>query len=56
MSEDDLESNPVSGLRLLWGRRIHLKVLRIQSWEGLNCTFLFWALFPDKALLDRASS
>ena len=52
----DLGGNPAPGLRLLWGRRIHLKVLRIQSWEGLNCTFLFWALFPNGALLDRASS
>ena len=45
----------MSGLRLLRGRRIYLVMLRIQSWEGLNCTLLYWALFPIEALLDKAS-
>ena len=46
----DLESNPVPGLRLLWGRRIYLVMLRIQSWKGLNGTLLGWARFPEKTL------
>jgi len=51
----DLESNPVPGLRLRRGRRIYLVMLRIQSWEGLNCTLLCWALIPIETLLDTAS-
>ena len=51
----DLGGNPVSGLRLLWGRRIYLVMLGIQSWKGLNCTLLCWALIPIEALLDKAS-
>lgn len=51
----DLGGNPVPGLRLLWGWRIYLVMLRVQSWEGLNCTLLYWALFPIEALLDKAS-
>ncbi len=51
----DLGGNPVPGLRLLWGRRIYLVMLRIQSWEGLNCALLCWALFPIEVLLDKVS-
>lgn len=50
----DLESNPVPGLRLLRGRRIYLGVLHIQSQKGLNCTLLYWALFPENASLGAA--
>ena len=45
----DLESNPVPGLRLLWGRRVHLEVQQCHAW-GLNGTLLHWALFPDEAV------
>lgn len=51
----DLGGNPVPGLQLLRGRRIYVVMLRIQSWEGLNCTLLYWALFPIEVLLDKAS-
>lgn len=51
----DLGGNPVPGLRLLRGRRIYVVMLRIQSWEGLNCTLSCWALFPIEALLDKVS-
>ena len=43
------------GLRLLWGRRIYLVMLRIQSWEGLKCTLSCWALIPIETLLDKVS-
>lgn len=52
----DLEGNPVSGLRLLWGRRIYLVMLRIQSWEGQNCTLLYWALCSLSHLVVSAYS
>ena len=48
---NDLESNPVSGLRLLWGRRVFLEVQQRHAW-GLNGTLLHWTLFPDGILLD----
>lgn len=51
----DLGGNPVPGLRLLWGRRIYVVMLRIQSWEGLNGTLSCWAPIPIEALLDTAS-
>ena len=49
----DLEGNPVSGLRLLWGRRVFLEVQQCHAW-GLNGTLLHWALFPDEALPEGA--
>lgn len=52
----DLGGSPVSGLRLLWGRRIYLVMLRIQNWEGQNCTLLYWALCSLSHLVVSAYS
>lgn len=43
------------GLRLLWGRCVHLGVQQRHAWGWLNCTLLYWALFPIEVLLDKAS-